>query len=73
MALTTANIGARVILVFIPQPNKEIPFEFSNSTYAEASALEVALLVFCPKSFKVNCKLKLSRMPFTNAEIGPFP
>ena len=40
------------MLVFIPQPNKEIPFEFSNSTYAEASALEVALLVFCPKSLK---------------------
>ena len=73
MALITAKIGAKVILVWIPQPNTEISLLLTNSTYAAASAFEVALRVFWPKSFNLKVKLKLSLIPFTKAEMGPLP
>ena len=56
----TAIIGATVILVLIPHPKIDfLPLLYLSSTYAADSAFEVALLVFWPKSSKVNCKSKL--------------
>ena len=62
------------MLVSIPHPKIEsFPSLNLSSTYAADSAFEVALLVFCPKSSRVNFKSKFSLIPLTNAEIGPFP